>query len=68
MRLHRLIICTMVSISLLSTSAPALDHARNSPFKGSPLASPHHASYSKVSKAPAVKAEKPAKKAHFWSH
>jgi hypothetical protein len=54
-------VCTTVSISLLSIAAFATD--RKSPLRASPLAAPHHASYSK----PSVKAAKPVKKTHFWN-
>jgi hypothetical protein len=67
MKLDRLMVCTMAGISLLSIAASASDHARKGPFKASPLAATHHASYSKVSKAPVLKADKPARKPHFWS-
>jgi hypothetical protein len=62
MNLHRLMVCSTVSICLLST----VSFAANRPRK-TPLAAPHHGSYSTVTKKPVAKTDKPVKKVHFWN-
>jgi hypothetical protein len=67
MNLRRLMVCSTVSICLLSTASFAADRPRKNPFKGTPLAAPHHGPYSSVTKKPLAKTDRPVKKVHFWS-
>jgi hypothetical protein len=67
MNLRRLIICSTVSICLLSSASFAANRPRKNPFKGTPLAAPHHGSYSTVTKKPVAKTDKPVKKVRFWN-
>ncbi len=71
MKSRRLMICTTVGFFALSLAAFAADGSRRSPFKGSPLAAPHHGAVttagSKKTSVKAVKPEKTSKKGHFWN-
>ena len=68
MTMRRLMFCSMVVLCSLTVAAFA-EGSRKSPFRGSPLAAPHHGSMNastKVNAKPA-KIEKVSKKSHFWN-
>ena len=62
MRLHRLMVCSMVGFFSLSVAAFAADHSRKSPLKYTPRVAAHHGSYKPVAEG------KTGKKPQFWNH